>query len=279
MIGAIIGDIIGSPFEFHNIKTKDFPLFCDKSCFTDDTILTCAVAEGLTKKKNAQEMLLKWGKHYIKRTYENGTISAFGKGFTHFLETKQPYHAKSNGCLMRLSPFFNAFQNKDDAIKEALKWTVATHNHAESIKATKAYIETGFLLRHNIPVSIIKNAISQKYNYNLFQSIDEIRFQNNKFDVLCERCLPQAIICSLDAISFEDAVRNAISIGGDSDTLAAITGGLAEIRFEIPQNIRKLALQYLDKDILRSLNAFEKRFCHTSDSSAFLIQDPNTNEI
>lgn len=260
MLGSIIGDIIGSPYEFHNIKTKDFPLFCDKCCFTDDSILTCATAEWLISDKAPEEMLLKWGKRYQNRTYENGKIGAFGKGFTTWLENKTPYDAKSNGCVMRLSPIFLAYNNKDEALQRALRLTKITHNHEESINATKAYIETGFLLKDGVSPKIIKNYISHKYQYDLLSSLDDIRPNYNKFYCSCKNSVPQALIAALDANSYEDAVRGAISLGGDSDTLACMAGGLAEIRFGVPKDIQTQALKYMDGNIFSTIQNFYNQF-------------------
>ena len=258
MLGAIIGDIIGSPYEFHNIKTKDFPLFCEKCCFTDDTILTCATAEWLLSGQKPEKVLLKWGKSYQNRTYEEGKIGAFGKGFSTWLETQTPYNAKSNGCVMRLSPVFWACENKDEALRKAVRLTKITHNHEESINATKAYVETGFLLKEGINPQIIKNCISHKYGYDLSKSLDEIRPNYNKFYCSCKNSVPQAIVAALDATSYEDAMRNAISLGGDSDTLAAMAGGLAEIRFEIPKDIQQEAEKYMDTNVLFIIKRFYK---------------------
>ncbi len=260
MLGSIIGDIIGSPYEFHNIKTKDFPLFSDRCCFTDDTILTCATAEWLLTNSNPEDMLLKWGKRYQNRTYEDGKIAAFGKGFTTWLETQNPYNAHTNGCIMRLSPIFLACKDKDDALKKALRLTKITHNHEESLMATRAYIETGFLLKEKTAPKIIKNYISHKYQYDLLSSLDDIRPNYNKFYCSCKNSVPQALIAALDADSYEDALRNAISIGGDSDTLAAMAGGLAETRFGIPPNIHQKAKKYMDNNILSITQKFYQTF-------------------
>jgi len=260
MIGAIIGDIIGSPYEFHNIKTKDFPLFSDKCCFTDDTILTCAMAEWLLSSQEPEKVLLKWGKLYASRTYEDGKIGAFSGGFSKWLENQDPYNAKSNGCVMRISPIFWGCKDKEEALKKAFEFTKITHNHEESLNATGAYVETGFLLKDGTNPQIIKNYISHKYQYDLSQSLDEIRPNYNKFYCSCKNSVPQAIIAALDATSYENAVRNAVSLGGDSDTLAAMAGGLAEIRFGVPENIQQEAVQYMDGNVIEMLQKFYHKF-------------------
>ena len=259
MLGAIIGDIIGSPFEFHNVKQKDFDLFCEKSCFTDDTILTCATAEWLLSGGKPEELLKKWGNLYKNRTYENGTVAAFGKGFTKWLETGEPYGAKTNGCIMRLSPVPLMIDDLEEALDKATKLTCITHNHPESLIATKAYIETMYMVKKGISSAIIKNYISHKYDYDLSKSVDEIRPNYNKFYASCKNSVPQAITCALDANSYEDAIRNAVSLGGDSDTLACMAGGIAEVKFGIPEDIKKQAVKYMDSHVSNILTLFYQK--------------------
>ena len=259
MFGAIIGDIIGSAYEFHNVKTKDFPLFTEKSCFTDDTILTCAVADWLFYGGKPEKFLKNWGFLYKDRTYENGTIPAFGKNFMKWLETGVSSDAKTNGCVMRLSPVGFWEKNLKTALDKAFYLTKITHNNRESLNATRAYIETMFLIKNNTPVNLIKNCISTKYGYDMSKSVDEVRDGYNKFYCSCKNTVPQAIICALDATSYEDAIRNAISLGGDSDTLACMAGGIAELRFDIPLKIRSQACQYIDNNILSMVRTFYQK--------------------
>ena len=162
MLGAVIGDIIGSPYEFHNIKTKNFSLFSDKCCFTDDTILTCATAEWLLTNKRPEELLKKWGDLYKHRTYENGTVSAFGQGFTNWLKSGVSYNARTNGCVMRLSPIPLMINDLKSALDKAKRLTLITHNHPESLSAVQAYIETTHMIKKKVPTSIIKKYISKK---------------------------------------------------------------------------------------------------------------------
>ena len=259
MFGAIIGDIIGSAYEFHNVKTKDFPLFTDRSCFTDDTILTCAVADWLYFGGMPKFYLKQWGFLYKDRTYENGKVNAFGPGFMKWLETGISSNSKTNGCVMRISPIGLMENNVGKAIDKAVQLTTITHNHPESLKATKAYIETMFLIKKNTSIPLIKNYVSTKYGYDLSKSIDEIRANYNKFYCSCEKTVPQAIVCALDAVSYEDAIRNAVSLGGDSDTLACMAGGLAELRFEIPVQIRQQACQRIDNNILSVVRSYYQK--------------------
>ena len=258
MLGSIIGDIIGSPYEFHNIKSKDFKLFCNNSCFTDDTILTCATAEWLLFGKDPKEVLKKWGNLYKNRTYEGGKVGAFGKGFTNWLKTGKPYSAKTNGCVMRLSPIPLMIDDLKMALNKAVELTSLTHNHDESILATRVYIETMYMVKKGMNANIIKNYIMHKYGYDLSKSVDEIRSNYNKFYTSCKNSVPQAIVCALDANSYEDAVRNAVSLGGDSDTLACMAGGIAEIRFGVPENIKRQARTYMDNNVLNTIAKFYK---------------------
>lgn len=257
MLGAIIGDIVGSPYEFHNIKTKDFPLFSDACRFTDDTILTCATAEWLMSGGNAAEYLRKWGKLYADRTYENGTVAAFGPGFSQWLEDGIGYNAKTNGCVMRLSPVPHLIEDMREGVQRALELTAITHNHSESLVAAQAYVETAYLLKEKVSSKIIRNCISEKYKYDLSESVEQIRPHYNKFYCSCKNSVPQAIVCALEADSYEDALRNAISLGGDSDTLACMAGGLAEFRFRVPQEIIAKAKEYFDDNVA----AMVKKIC------------------
>lgn len=259
MIGAIIGDVVGSHFEFHNIKTKDFEFWHNDCHPTDDTILTCAVADWLLHGGVPEKYLFTWGNKYKNKTCENGKIPIFSPGFTNWLRTQTPYNAKTNGCIMRLSPIFDFYS--DDLQKmlyTAETLTNTTHNHPDSINATRAYIETGYMLKNKTDITKIKNAISEKYNYNLFQTVDEIRPNYNKFYATCKNSVPQAIVCALDATDYTDTLRNAISIGGDSDTLATMAGGLAEIRFNVPIELQNKVKKYLDKNMIKIINTIQR---------------------
>ncbi len=232
MKGAVIGDIVGSVYEFHNIKAKEFPLLGDKNCFTDDTILTCAAADWVLNGGEAMDALLKWGHKYKHISFEDGKVKAFSGGFLHWLdnEDKSPYNAHTNGCVMRLSPIPMFYRDTETAIKKAIEFTNVTHNHPQSINAVSAYVETYHLCQKGEKIAEVKRYISGKYNYDLNRSIDEIR-QTYKTYFSCNKSVPEAMIAALDANDYEDSLRNAISIGGDSDTLACMAGGIAEARF------------------------------------------------
>lgn len=256
MIGAIIGDVVGSRFEFHNIKTKNFELW-HKDCHpTDDSILTCATADWVIHGGNVADYLYKWGIRYKDTKFENGKISAFSPGFTRWLETKRAYNANTNGCIMRMSPIPIMFDNYHTGMARAIELTSVTHNHQESLNATGAYIDTAYMLKEKTPIQEIKKHISQKYDYNLYQTLDEIRPNYNKFYYTCKNSVPMALIAALDAKNFVDAIRGAISIGGDSDTLACIAGGLGEIRFGISNDMYEILTKYIDFNMKKIIFEF-----------------------
>lgn len=263
MMGAIIGDIAGSVYEFNNIKTKDFPLFRDDCFFTDDTVMTIAVAEAImaggTEEDFVREMK-KYGRLYPGRGY--------GGRFAVWLRKKdnRPYNSLGNGSAMRVSPC--GWFNDEAKVKElAEKSAVVTHNHEEGIKgalATAEAIHIARMHKRNYSMveikAMIKEHVEKTYGYDLDRTLDEIR-PVYTFDETCMKTVPEAIIAFLESENFEDAIRNAISIGGDSDTLAAITGSIAEASYGIPEDIREKAMTFLDdrlKDVLRRWKMYIK---------------------
>lgn len=247
MLGAIIGDIVGSIYEWNNIKTKDFQLFKDECFFTDDTVMTIAVAEGLMNggtKNDFIEAMKKYGRLYPDAGY--------GSSFEDwiFSDSKSPYNSFGNGSAMRVSSIGWAFDNLLEVEKYAEISSSVTHNHPEGIKGAKATAACIFLARKGKSKDEIKNYIESKYGYNLSRSLNEIR-ENYCFNETCQETVPEAIIAFLESRDFEDAIRNAISLGGDSDTLAAITGSIAEAFYSIPEEIVKKALSKLDKQLIK----------------------------
>lgn len=249
MLGAIVGDIIGSIYEKNNIKSKDFPLFQDQSCFTDDTVLTVAIAELiLNKGKNlvATDYIEQF-KSYFNR-YPN---AGYGGSFKKWAASNnpQPYSSWGNGSAMRVSPISFAFNDIDSVLLAAKHSAEVTHNHPEGIKGAQATASVIFLARIGQNKTVIKDYIETNFAYNLSQSLDEIR-ENYSFDVSCQGSVPQAIIAFLESTDFEDAIRNAISLGGDSDTIACISGGIAHAFYrKVPEVISEQALKYLDSNL------------------------------
>ena len=265
MIGAIIGDIVGSRFEFNNHRSKDFELFTDECRVTDDSIMTLAVAKALMEagKSNYHptasmdddldygllEELVITNMQELGRKYPN---CGFGGMFSTwvFSEDPKPYNSFGNGAAMRISPVGLIARTNLEARKLSKVVTATTHNHIEAIKGAEAVAVTIFMAKHGCTKSEIKNRINSAY-YHLDFTIDEIR-ETYKFDATCQGTIPQAIVAFLESTSFDDAIRTAISIGGDSDTLAAIAGAIAEAYYGVPVSLREKALTYLD-DNLRSI--------------------------
>ena len=242
MLGAIIGDIVGSVYEWHSVKTKDFPLFGEKCFFTDDTVMTAAVANALLNGGTADDFIdsmKRFGRHYPN--------SGYGGRFGSWIHSddREPYNSWGNGSAMRVSPcgwFADALQEAEALAERS---AAVTHNHPEGIKGAQATAAAIYLARSKHPKDQIKDYIEKKYKYNLSRTLDEIR-PAYRFNESCKETVPEAIIAFLESSGFEDAIRNAISLGGDSDTLAAITGGIAEAAFGIPKWIRDKAIGYID---------------------------------
>lgn len=277
MLGAIIGDIVGSVYEWDNIKTKDFPLFREDCFFTDDTVMTCAVAEAIMnggRKDDFIDAMKKYGRMYPDAGY--------GARFDTWIHSddRAPYNSFGNGSAMRVSPCAWVMDATTDELPTEVKRLTqlsseVTHNHPEGIKGAMATADAIFMCRYffgghasdngqsnsDTPEEIkrhIKEHIEKEYGYDLSKTLDEIR-PTYRFNETCQDTVPQAIVAFLESTDFEDAIRNAISLGGDSDTLAAITGSIAEAAYGIPDWITDKVYTYLDeplKDVLRRWEKF-----------------------
>jgi len=232
MLGAIIGDIAGSIYEHSNRKSKDFPFFGPGADFTDDTVCTIAVADALLHGKPPGDTLYEWCARYPGRGY--------GGMFAQWLRAweRRPYGSYGNGAAMRVSPAGLLGKTLDEALAMARAVTEVTHNHPEGLKGAAATAHAIFLARAGERPEEIRTAIQSEYGYDLSRTVDEIR-PAYQFDITCQGTVPEALICALEAKDFEDVIRNAISIGGDSDTLAAIAGGVAEALFGISEELVK----------------------------------------
>lgn len=231
MFGALIGDIVGSVYEWNNYKAKDFqPLIHPRAFYTDDSVLTVAVADAFLTKRGLVESFKDWGHRYPN--------SDWGGRFARWLfsEQTEPYGSFGNGAAMRVSPVVLLADSLDEVLALAHLSAAVTHNHPEGIKGAQATALAIHYARLGFDPEYIRNKVADFSGYNMDRSVDEIR-PDYSFDVTCQGSVPEALICALEATSFEDALRNTISIGGDSDTLAAIAGPVAEARFGIPQNI------------------------------------------
>ena len=276
MLGAIVGDVVGSVYEWNNIKTKDFPFFRKDCFFTDDTVMTCAVAEAIMnggQKEDFIDAMKKYGRMYPNADY--------GARFNRWLKTdnREPYNSFGNGSAMRVSPCAWVVEATTDELPFEVKRLAqlsseVTHNHPEGIKGAMATADAIFMCRYFFgghasdngqPNSVnpeeikrrIKEHIEKEYGYDLSKTLDEIR-PSYRFNETCQETVPQAIIAFLESTDFEDAIRNAISLGGDSDTLAAITGSIAEAAYGIPEWIRDKVYTYLDEPLKDVLRRWEK---------------------
>jgi ADP-ribosylglycohydrolase len=252
MLGAIIGDIVGSIYEWNNIKTKDFPFFQETCFFTDDTVMTIAVAESLLNGGEPDDFIdamKKYGRLYPDAGY--------GGRFARWLSSdeREPYNSWGNGSAMRVAPCGWFAESLEEAESLAERSASVTHNHPEGIKGAQATVAAIYLAREGRDKPAIKDYIETRYGYDLSRTLDEIR-PTYCFDVSCQGSVPEAIIAFLESNDFENAVRNAISLGGDSDTLAAITGSIAEAAYGIPNAIATEAFSFLDDTLISVITAW-----------------------
>ncbi len=254
MLGAIIGDVIGSRFEGRYKKSIDFTLFNDKSIFTDDSVLTVACADCLLNNKTYVNAFQKYGRKYPNAGY--------GANFYEwiFSDNPQPYNSWGNGSAMRVSPVAYAFNDLEEVLEEAKKSAEVTHNHPEGIKGAQAIATSVYLARNKKTKSELKDYIQAKFGYDLERKLDDIR-PKYRFDVSCQGSVPEAIIAFLESTDFESSIRLAISIGGDSDTIAAMAGSIAEAFYtEMPANIIKETKKRLPNEFLAIIEQFKERF-------------------
>ncbi|MEM9502922.1 MAG: ADP-ribosylglycohydrolase family protein [Cyanobacteria bacterium P01_E01_bin.43] len=257
MLGAIAGDMIGSVYEFNNRRTKDFPLFIDDTTFTDDTILSVAVADVLMTGGNYAKT---FKKYYWRYPNPSGS---YGARFHQWASSPSltPYNSWGNGSAMRVSPVGFAGETLDAVLQEAEKTAVVTHNHPEGVKGAQATAAAIFLARHQHSKADIRAYISETFDYDLNRTVDEIR-PHYFFNESCQATVPEAIIAFLDAHDFEDAIRNAVSLGGDSDTLTCITGGIAEAFYgAVPDDIAQQVWERLDMRLKTVTANFRARYC------------------
>jgi type I restriction enzyme M protein len=257
MLGAIIGDIAGSRFEFDNIRSKDFDLLAEDCNVTDDSIMTIAVAKAILACNGDWEQLGYNAVKYMREIGRKYPHCGFGGMFRRwmFSEQPEPYNSYGNGAAMRVSPCGFIARTEKEAILLSRKVTEVTHNHPEGLKGAEAVSVAIFMARNGAAKKEIKERIEKDY-YALNFTLDSIR-ETYQFNETCHGTVPQAIEAFLESVSFEDAVRGAISIGGDSDTLAAITGSIAEAHYGVPSEIKSRALSYLDSTLLMFYTEWE----------------------
>lgn len=258
MIGAILGDVVGSRFEFNNIKSKNFNMFERKCTFTDDTVMTLAVAKALMKFEKITD-IEEFKKELIATMHEVGgkyPYCGYGGNFRVWIKEKltEPYNSYGNGSAMRVSPVAWYANSLKECEALAAASAEVTHNHPEGIKGAAAVAGAIYIARTTHSMAEIKEYIKKFYIINF--TLDEIR-DSYVFYVTCQKSVPQALQAFFESTDFEDAIRNAISIGGDSDTIAAITGSVAEAYYGINEEMKKSALSFLDPYLLN----IAKEFC------------------
>jgi len=254
MLGAIVGDVIGSAHEWAGTKTKDFPLFVPRSTFTDDSVLTVAVAEWILTGQNLVDLLHTYTHAYPGRGY--------GAMFYHWASARvrEPYNSFGNGAAMRVSPVGFAFETIEEVLAWSERSAAATHNHPEGIRGAQATAAAIYLARRVQDKDQMRRTLESKFDYDLRARLEQIR-PTYGFDETCQGTVPQALAAFFESTSYEDAIRNAISLGGDADTLACITGGIAEAYYGgVPQDLVAPVRAMLDERLVAVVDRFRERF-------------------
>jgi len=254
MLGAIAGDVIGSVYEARPAKTTDFALFPQGSRFTDDTVLTIATAEALLGDGDYAGAYRRYGRAF--------PAAGYGASFYRWLFSADagPYESWGNGAAMRVSPLGFALDSVEDVLAEAARSAAVTHNHPEGVKGAQATALAIFLARTGVDKAGIRSEIQHRFAYDLTRSLDAIR-PGYRFDVSCQGSVPESLIAFLEASDFAGAVRNAVSLGGDADTMACIAGGVAEAFYgAVPEQIAEKVRSRLPDAFLNVLDRFANRY-------------------
>lgn len=263
MYGAILGDMIGAPYEFdRGNKTKDFEMFNDRVCFTDDSVMTIAVADALMRisddaddddvKTAVIQSMQKWGKKYPRAGYGQRFFFWLGK------RNPQPYGSWGNGSAMRVSSVGWLYNSLEETRRYARLTAEVTHNHPEGIKGAEAVASAIFMARNGASKDEIKEYIIQEFDYDLSRTCDEIRPGYYHVES-CQETVPEALTAFMEGADFEDVIRTAVSLGGDCDTLTCIAASVAEAFYGLPDNMRGECRKRLPKDMLRVLDRFDER--------------------
>lgn len=274
MLGAIIGDIVGSIYEVEEIKAinthpdkkrsyeeritilnNSTPLFISDCSYTDDTVLTTAIASSLLGKKSFEESLREYGLKEIELGKDKYGRSRFGKGFVSWLKKEKVGDSYGNGASMRISPIAYFYDDLDVILSKTKEATIPSHNHEEAILGAQAVNTAIYLSRNNYSKEEIKNELERRFNVDLNFNLEELQ-HNYRFSSRTSESVPQAICCFLESTSFEDCLRKSISIGGDTDTIAAISCSIAESFYGIPKEIEEKALTYLPNNYKRIITTF-----------------------
>lgn len=256
ILGAVAGDTIGSVYEFENCRSTHFPLFTEGSCETDDSVLTFATMDVLLNNGDYTKTYQEYGRNYPD------PLGGYGARFSLWIDSDdpKPYNSWGNGSAMRVSPIGWAFDTLAETLEEAKRSAIVSHDHPEGVKGAQATAVAIYLGRTGKSKEEIKKFITEEFGYNLHRKIDEIR-PDYYFSESCQQSVPEAIIAFLESHDVEHAIRLAISIGGDSDTIACITGGIAEAFYgEVPEPIVQKVLEILPKEFVDLASVFSLEY-------------------
>ena len=259
MIGAILGDIVGSRFEFHNHLSPDFSFLTEDCCFTDDTVMTCAVAQALMDSREDFSDLPEKAVAAMRRVGQLYPGCGYGARFIHWMFSKdpQPYYSCGNGSAMRVSPVGFAARSVEEAKRLSAAVTAVTHDHPEGLKGAEATAVAIVLARQGASKEAIRSAMQAYYPLDISVARYRSEWAGHGKEI-CQVSVPQALVCFLEGRDYEDVIRNCISIGGDSDTIAAIAGGIAEAFYGLSPEQRAAARSYLDPRLLDICDRFER---------------------
>ena len=258
LYGTIFGDIAGSTYEYRPVdKSYKFETVTEKSHFTDDTVMTLAIASWIMKDRNDLNILIKEMQYFGQRYPQAG----YGGTFRMWLidADPQPYNSWGNGSAMRVSPCGWVAESLDEAMNLAKKSAIVTHNHPEGVKGAQAVAGAIYMARCGGTKEEIKAFVEHTFGYDLDRTIEEIKASGYKFDVSCQGSVPEAIIAFLEGNSYEEVIRLAIYLGGDADTQAAIAGSIAEAFYGFPEELKEATESKLDKYLLSVLNNFNNK--------------------
>jgi ADP-ribosylglycohydrolase len=254
MIGAVVGDVVGSAYERRTTKDKNFHMFRTSSRVTDDSVLTFAQMDYLLNGGDWAGTLKNWARNYPNAGYGQRFIEwAFG-------DTIRPYGSYGNGSAMRVSPVAWAFENEEEVLEAARESAAATHSHEEGIRGAQATALAIFLARKGYTKDQIRDRLEEEFGYDLSRTVEEIR-PDYRWDVTCQGSVPESLISFLDSENYEDAIRNAVSLGGDADTMACIAGAVAEAFYgEVPEDLLKFGFSKMDDLQRKTLTEFYEKF-------------------
>lgn len=252
LFGAIAGDMIGFRFEWNKCTDPNFVLFTQKPHFTDDTVLTVAVADAILTQRGYGEVIVEYARRYPKAGY--------GSFFRRWLANDgvEPYNSFGNGSAMRVSSVAWAFDTQEEVLREAERSAAVTHNHPEGIKGAQSVALAIYLARIGADKDQIREEVETRFGYNLHRTLDEIR-PTYQWDSTSPGSVPESILAFLEASDFESTLRNAILLGGDADTMAAIAGSIAEVYYGVPEEIVSEVRQRLPADLLDVVEKFQKK--------------------